>query len=129
MHLGNTAQIYQNIYYGGLRIIRAYPKSSRCLPIEKAAHKGRLFNGSGQWDWLPQVAARALISSADRHTSVCLELVVGPLFRGSESSRRLPIEKAAHKGRLFNWSGQWDSDPRHQPWQGCALPLSYTRII
>lgn len=71
MHLGNTAQIYQNIYYGGLRIIRAYPKSSR----------------------------------------------------------RLPIEKAAHKGRLFNWSGQWDSDPRHQPWQGCALPLSYTRII
>ena len=29
----------------------------------------------------------------------------------------------------FNWSGQWDSDPRHQPWQGCALPLSYTRII
>lgn len=30
---------------------------------------------------------------------------------------------------FYYWSGQWDSDPRHQPWQGCALPLSYTRII
>ena len=24
-------------------------------------------------------------------------------------------------------SGWWDSNPRHQPWQGCALPLSYIR--
>src|SRR6201987_4063182 len=28
---------------------------------------------------------------------------------------------------LENWSGRWDSNPRPQPWQGCALPLSYTR--
>ena len=28
-----------------------------------------------------------------------------------------------------SWSGRWDSNPRPQPWQGCALPLSYTRII
>ena len=26
-----------------------------------------------------------------------------------------------------NWSGRRDSNPRPQPWQGCALPLSYTR--
>ena len=26
------------------------------------------------------------------------------------------------------WSGRGDSNPRPQPWQGCALPLSYTRI-
>ena len=26
-----------------------------------------------------------------------------------------------------NWSGWRDSNPRPQPWQGCALPLSYTR--
>ena len=25
------------------------------------------------------------------------------------------------------WSGRWDSNPRPQPWQGCALPLSYAR--
>src|SRR5690606_30638826 len=28
-----------------------------------------------------------------------------------------------------NWSGRWDSNPRPQPWQGCALPLSYTRSL
>ena len=27
------------------------------------------------------------------------------------------------------WSGRRDSNPRLQPWQGCALPLSYARII
>ena len=26
------------------------------------------------------------------------------------------------------WSGRRDSNPRPQPWQGCALPLSYTRV-
>ena len=29
---------------------------------------------------------------------------------------------------LVLWSGRRDSNPRPQPWQGCALPLSYTRI-
>ncbi len=27
----------------------------------------------------------------------------------------------------FRWSGRRDSNPRPQPWQGCALPLSYSR--
>ena len=26
------------------------------------------------------------------------------------------------------WSGKRDSNPRPQPWQGCALPLSYFRM-
>ena len=30
--------------------------------------------------------------------------------------------------QLILWSGRRDSNPRPQPWQGCALPLSYTRI-
>ena len=29
--------------------------------------------------------------------------------------------------RVF-WSGRRDSNPRLQPWQGCALPLSYARF-
>src|SRR5262245_63252597 len=29
---------------------------------------------------------------------------------------------------LKNWSGRRDSNPRPRPWQGRALPLSYTRI-
>ncbi len=31
--------------------------------------------------------------------------------------------------RSADWSGRWDSNPRPQPWQGCALPLSYARIL
>ena len=30
---------------------------------------------------------------------------------------------------LNTWSGRRDSNPRPQPWQGCALPLSYARIF
>ena len=29
---------------------------------------------------------------------------------------------------LYSWSGKRDSNSRPQPWQGCALPLSYSRI-
>ena len=29
----------------------------------------------------------------------------------------------------YVWSGKRDSNPRHSPWQGDALPLSYSRII
>src|SRR5262250_664398 len=29
--------------------------------------------------------------------------------------------------RVEIWSGRRDSNPRPQPWQGCALPLSYAR--
>ncbi len=28
----------------------------------------------------------------------------------------------------MSWSGRRDSNPRPQPWQGCALPLSYSRV-
>src|SRR3954463_8355211 len=32
------------------------------------------------------------------------------------------------KVQLENWSGRRGSNPRPRPWQGRALPLSYTRI-
>ena len=28
---------------------------------------------------------------------------------------------------MLSWSGKRDSNSRPQPWQGCALPLSYSR--
>ena len=27
------------------------------------------------------------------------------------------------------WSGKRDLNPRLQPWQGCTLPLSYSRLL
>ena len=39
---------------------------------------------------------------------------------------RAPQSRPCPPGRSI-WSGRRDSNPRPQPWQGCALPLSYTR--
>src|SRR6056297_2890958 len=36
-------------------------------------------------------------------------------------------EKAGYNPALFFWSGKRDLNPRLQPWQGCTLPLSYSR--
>ena len=36
-----------------------------------------------------------------------------------------PLSKSANRK---SWSGRRDSNPRPRPWQGRALPLSYTRI-
>jgi hypothetical protein len=47
------------------------------------------------------------------------------------SSRDTPHKEKPRKSSRFsaalNWSGRRDSNPRPQPWQGCALPLSYAR--
>jgi hypothetical protein len=72
--------------------------------------------------------------------------------RGILSPLRLPISPPGHQkgwgrnrtgvngfaGRCITtlppshtskkWSGKRDSNSRPQPWQGCALPLSYSRI-
>jgi hypothetical protein len=44
----------------------------------------------------------------------------------------LPTDLATRRrdslSACYLWSGRRDSNPRPQPWQGCALPLSYTRI-
>ena len=41
-----------------------------------------------------------------------------------------PTRRDTHTGaERADWSGRRDSNPRPQPWQGCALPLSYTRIL
>jgi hypothetical protein len=44
----------------------------------------------------------------------------------AKAARRRPL---SHSFGWENWSGRRDSNPRPQPWQGCALPLSYTRSL
>jgi hypothetical protein len=54
--------------------------------------------------------------------------------RPGRSTKRMPpkesfIQRFVGKDESAkSWSGRRDSNPRPQPWQGCALPLSYTRI-
>src|SRR5437016_3842744 len=40
--------------------------------------------------------------------------------------RPLPCHLATSP-RALTWSGRWDLNPRPSPWQGDALPLSYSR--
>ncbi len=37
-------------------------------------------------------------------------------------------QKLKEKTVQIFWSGKRDSNPRHSPWQGDALPLSYSRM-
>ena len=43
------------------------------------------------------------------------------LNTAGSAQRRLPL--------IFLWSGKRDLNPRPQPWQGCTLPLSYSRTF
>src|SRR5262245_35591618 len=52
---------------------------------------------------------------------------IGVLFRGRRNLVSYNHVIMLILGGLENWSGRWDSNPRPQPWQGCALPVSYTR--
>ena len=52
-------------------------------------------------------------------------------YRGILSPLRLPISPPGHwvsfQQFIIKWSGKRGSNSRPQPWQGCALPLSYSR--
>ncbi len=46
--------------------------------------------------------------------------------REAKNSLTPPLHNSFHL--FLKWSGRRDSNPRPQPWQGCALPLSYARM-
>ena len=54
-----------------------------------------------------------------------LQTLALPLGYGADFPLR---ENKKQRGNRV-WSGKRDSNPRHSPWQGDALPLSYSRII
>ena len=53
-----------------------------------------------------------------------------PVRHRCDSREPTMVPNAPKESNLLKeWSGRWDSNPRLQPWQGCALPLSYARIL
>ena len=48
------------------------------------------------------------------------------LWRAIFATRKLACQSKLRRSE--DWSGRRDSNPRPRPWQGRALPLSYTRI-
>jgi hypothetical protein len=39
------------------------------------------------------------------------------------------LKKPQKTAAFFKMSGKRESNPRRQPWQGCTLPLSYSRVV
>ena len=73
--------------------------------------------------YMPKAAVRPLRSSSCRfpHASPVLT---------NRAGKQKTVSKGRPKQRISLrkfWSGRRDSNPRPQPWQGCALPLSYAR--
>ena len=109
------------------------------LPIGKAVGAPRIHD---QWSPDEVVVERGLApadleglkASATRcgepHTSAN-SIVVTPqgLVGAADPRSRGALAAGDQAIRLQkNWSGRRDSNPRPRPWQGRALPLSYTRI-
>ena len=57
-----------------------------------------------------------------------LQPLDNPSAQGCHPCLRYVLLPMSPVRTYFRWSGRGDSNPRPQPWQGCALPLSYTRI-
>ncbi len=58
-------------------------------------------------------------------SKVSCEIFVTHIFVFVRSCR---LFRVLEKIEAIQWSGRRDSNPRLQPWQGCALPLSYARL-
>ena len=56
-----------------------------------------------------------------------LEQEPAVVFMDDGSKNKQSVQGSGVDVHMDNWSGRRDSNPRLQPWQGCALPLSYAR--
>ena len=63
-----------------------------------------------------------------RHIELSIKQTNMEAASGIEPEIKVLQTSALPLGYAAIWSGKRDSNPRPQPWQGCALPLSYFRI-
>jgi hypothetical protein len=123
---------------------RTHQSAARCPPNRTADRILKAFGECGaRWFWWslpagrgPRQRDRQLIRSL-RLCRAGTSMNAGHLI-GPTASPMLPRKKArkppfgglvascCNFGRF--WSGRRGSNPRPRPWQGRALPLSYTRI-
>jgi hypothetical protein len=60
--------------------------------------------------------------------SPCFELRGCDLFGAGDPKRELwKTETHGSEWTLGNWSGRWESNPRHTAWEAVVLPLNYAR--
>ncbi len=63
------------------------------------------------------------VGEESQHENTLLHKILRVQPPATSNKKKRPL------GPFIFWSGRRDLNPRHQPWQGCALPLSYTRIF
>jgi hypothetical protein len=117
----------------------SWPSNISSTPVEVAERNNPIFfrykrlrEGSGD-DGQHLAASLRPRLRRGRVAPTCNHEVTTALHRSLASPLRRPLRKpkaAVSRGfwRGRYWSGRGDSNPRPQPWQGCALPLSYTRL-
>jgi hypothetical protein len=60
-------------------------------------------------------------------TDKCSRFVAKVRARALTVHLSIALLVALWSNLIKNWSGKRDLNPRLQPWQGCTLPLSYSR--
>ena len=80
---------------------------------------------------LPKIRNRPelVMNPVEDRRGVPLPAHTGPFVLDARTSADAVLNDAELLAKLLRkiWSGRRDSNPRPQPWQGCALPLSYAR--
>ena len=101
-------------------------KAVQRIKTKRARVKGSHCNHFGFWDSLLEMGR---VCARSRSNGVC---AMGSVFSriraepGLGSATKNAPKAGCLSGR-FSWSGRRDLNPRRQPWQGCTLPLSYSR--
>ena len=129
-----AAALLALISIGG-RFTRALPARMGCALLFVGALVGAVLRGPSGRSASPATVSRRQPRGAAQRRQARTNPPPG-LTLGYHPSRTRPgvgnnkRPRGTVLSHLFHfeiWSGRWDSNPRPQPWQGCALPLSYTR--
>ena len=104
---------------------------------------GRRLSALGSEAYASSISTQA-VSGKRRYSATsacvsCFAFLMAEGFPPIKSSLEVPPRfELGNKGfadlclttwRWYHWSGRRDSNPRHLPWQGNALPLSHSRKI
>jgi hypothetical protein len=79
------------------------------------------------------ISTRRLRIACKAHARATGDRAKTPIFPAPQAiprcapGSRLATRRTSAATTPEYWSGRRDVNPRHQPWQGCALPLSYAR--
>ena len=106
---GSTARGRSELALGNADVARS---------TQSTGNSERSLVRSGRWDLNRQAASRRGSMAREQRELAPDNGIVVRLTQTTANSEMSLIR-----------SGKWDLNPRHRPWQGRALPLSYSRVV